>query len=357
MQAPVDASRRRLVAGGVGLLAATGVLPASALAQELPPCKQTEEAGNWRLSGELWVNSDDVSLEARAIRSRLALHEKAAPETLTASPSDTSAAVEFDPDKNLISVNWPATSLRKALGFMIAVEDEASETWHRTLGDKKLPLDSVAAELVIDDAFHSRIQTTSLNRFSVAADALTAARKLRVDLVDVRGLVTRTSGAVIASMSTTLDGFAEIMSRRGRLATNIKSRESAGSCQRVDCFVTTACCHAVGLSDDCWELRTLRSFRDRVLAERPDGQEHVARYYAVAPGLVETVCADPRGRTLLLKTYALYILPSATAASLGFNRTAFAIYRRAVLSLKKTTGELAEAAPHHSRSTTSAIRQ
>ncbi len=31
------------------------------------------------------------------------------------------------------------------------------------------------------------------------------------------------------------------------------------------CFLTTACCEVLGLSDDCFELRTLRRYRDRVL--------------------------------------------------------------------------------------------
>ena len=33
------------------------------------------------------------------------------------------------------------------------------------------------------------------------------------------------------------------------------------------CFITTACCEALGLDDDCFELRTLRRYRDQVLAK------------------------------------------------------------------------------------------
>src|SRR5690606_29479169 len=32
------------------------------------------------------------------------------------------------------------------------------------------------------------------------------------------------------------------------------------------CFLTTATCQVVGLADDCWELTTLRHFRDGWLA-------------------------------------------------------------------------------------------
>jgi hypothetical protein len=47
------------------------------------------------------------------------------------------------------------------------------------------------------------------------------------------------------------------------------------------CFITTACCETLGLSDDCFELRTLRRYRDTVLAKRPGGGYRT--YYQPAP--------------------------------------------------------------------------
>ncbi len=46
------------------------------------------------------------------------------------------------------------------------------------------------------------------------------------------------------------------------------------------CFITTACCEVLGLDDDCFELRTLRRYRDQVLAARPGGDADIARYYS-----------------------------------------------------------------------------
>ena len=37
------------------------------------------------------------------------------------------------------------------------------------------------------------------------------------------------------------------------------------------CFITSACCKALGLADDCFELRALRRYRDDVLAHEPGG--------------------------------------------------------------------------------------
>ena len=38
------------------------------------------------------------------------------------------------------------------------------------------------------------------------------------------------------------------------------------------CFITSACCEVLGLDEDCFELRALRRYRDRVLASRPGGR-------------------------------------------------------------------------------------
>src|SRR5258705_10310485 len=52
---------------------------------------------------------------------------------------------------------------------------------------------------------------------------------------------------------------------------------------RKPCFLTATCCALVGLADDCFELRTLRRYRDEVLAEMPDGRGDIDRYYGIAP--------------------------------------------------------------------------
>lgn len=62
--------------------------------------------------------------------------------------------------------------------------------------------------------------------------------------------------------------------------------ESTG---RTGCWLTSACCKAKGLSDDCNELQALRSFRDSILKEMPCGQEMIAFYYAQAPRIVKQI--------------------------------------------------------------------
>jgi hypothetical protein len=85
-----------------------------------------------------------------------------------------------------------------------------------------------------------------------------------------------------------------------------------------DCFLTTACCAQVGLADDCFELRTLRRFRDQVMLATADGRADVTRYYAVAPRVLAEM--QRRGASLpLLRLYFCDILPSVAATGLGLN--------------------------------------
>jgi len=100
------------------------------------------------------------------------------------------------------------------------------------------------------------------------------------------------------------------------------------------CFITTACCEVLGLDDDCFELRTLRHYRDEVLAKAPGGADAVARYYALAPGILAWLRAtSQRPDQTLLNVYARFILPAALAAKLGLNALAFRLYVRMVDAL------------------------
>ena len=105
------------------------------------------------------------------------------------------------------------------------------------------------------------------------------------------------------------------------------------------CFLTTACCEVVGLSDDCFELRALRRYRDRVLTTMPEGRAALAAYYLVAPTILERLPREER-TAQLLSVYMRFILPSAVAARLGFNRLAYSLYARMMDELSRGDGAL-----------------
>jgi hypothetical protein len=103
------------------------------------------------------------------------------------------------------------------------------------------------------------------------------------------------------------------------------------------CFLTTACCGMVGLSDDCFELTMLRRFRDRVMLRTAAGRRDVERYYECAPAILAAMRA--RGETGRLRgLYFGTILPSAILIRLGFDGPARRLYTRMMLRLEARYG-------------------
>jgi len=133
------------------------------------------------------------------------------------------------------------------------------------------------------------------------------------------------------TMRKALDWAAE---RRDALAEKLENNECTSP---EGCFITTACCDVLGLDDDCFELRTLRRYRDNVLAKQPGGAALIARYYALAPGVLAHLRAasDDPARALR-NVYARFVLPAALAARLGLNALAYRLYVRMLNELAGT---------------------
>lgn len=55
------------------------------------------------------------------------------------------------------------------------------------------------------------------------------------------------------------------------------------------CYITTACAMAQGLADDCYELTTLRSFRDSYMSNLKHGSDLIKTYYQYSPAIVEAI--------------------------------------------------------------------
>lgn len=119
--------------------------------------------------------------------------------------------------------------------------------------------------------------------------------------------------------------------RRDALATERDDKKCASA---ENCFITTACCEVLGLDDDCFELRSLRRYRDNVLARRAGGLADIARYYDLAPRLLARLRANaPDPDRALLGVYARYVLPAALAARFGLNQLAYTLYRGMLAAL------------------------
>ena len=80
--------------------------------------------------------------------------------------------------------------------------------------------------------------------------------------------------------------------------------------QRSDqgCYLTTACVQYKGLPDDCYELSTLRNFRDQYVTKLPNGEELVKKYYKTASQIVEIINNSANKDEIYSKMYDFILL-------------------------------------------------
>lgn len=100
------------------------------------------------------------------------------------------------------------------------------------------------------------------------------------------------------------------------------------------CFLTTACVHQYGLADNCYELETLRRYRDTYLLADESGKEMVKEYYAVAPKIVQQISKHPKKENYYAYIYQC-VQGSCRAIEDKQPKKARAIYQRMVMYLKK----------------------
>jgi hypothetical protein len=96
-----------------------------------------------------------------------------------------------------------------------------------------------------------------------------------------------------------------------------------------NCFITTACIKYFNLQDNCYELQTLRKFRDNYLLKSNEGQNLVKEYYFIAPALVKQLEVDKR-KGFLFKEIFEEIRAACNAIELGEYENAKKIYIEAV---------------------------
>lgn len=95
------------------------------------------------------------------------------------------------------------------------------------------------------------------------------------------------------------------------------------------CTVSTAVCEVIGLPDDCFELRTLRRFRDEYMRS-----EEVEEYRSWSARLLGSPFFTTKpGLAALGRFYFKTILPSVALCLLGLNDRVYRCYRRGVSRL------------------------
>jgi hypothetical protein len=99
------------------------------------------------------------------------------------------------------------------------------------------------------------------------------------------------------------------------------------------CFITTACCQARGLPDDCQELTVLRAFRDGWMSRQEGGEEMIAGYYRLAPRIVAAIETRPDVAAVWDGVYAS-VRQAVELIQRGQYEGALHVYRTAVVRLR-----------------------
>lgn len=75
------------------------------------------------------------------------------------------------------------------------------------------------------------------------------------------------------------------------------------------CYITTAVCESLSKGDDCYELRTLREYRDGYLLSSAEGSQLIQEYYDVAPTIVKHISRAPEAKVIYQDIYEQYLRP------------------------------------------------
>jgi len=102
------------------------------------------------------------------------------------------------------------------------------------------------------------------------------------------------------------------------------------------CFLTTACVEARDLPDDCYELETLREFRDGYVRSLPAGDEVIEEYYDIAPRIIEKIKASLDSSQVFEFLYESLVQKSIKLIESGRKKEAFENYKSIVRELKQT---------------------
>ena len=102
------------------------------------------------------------------------------------------------------------------------------------------------------------------------------------------------------------DTFTRYKIQKGRFS------DIDGSFKRKLCYITTAVCDSLGKEDDCYELTTLRSFRDDYMMHSKVGSTLVREYYEMAPMLVMRMNSFRESKSIYHQIYEQFIQPCIT---------------------------------------------
>lgn len=101
------------------------------------------------------------------------------------------------------------------------------------------------------------------------------------------------------------------------------------------CYITTAVCEHLDKPDDCYELTTLRDYRDHYLMQTEEGRGIVEDYYEIAPGIVMMINMRKDAEAVYSNLYQQYLVPCIEMIEAGENEACQNLYMDMVHNLQK----------------------
>lgn len=108
-----------------------------------------------------------------------------------------------------------------------------------------------------------------------------------------------------------------------------------GDSSSTTCYLTSACVYAKNLPDDCYELQTLRTFRDTWMKGSEEGQKSIEIYYDTAPKIVSAINDTVNPKAIYEKIYNEMVLPCVRLIEQNKMQETFELYKKKVYELKK----------------------
>ena len=100
------------------------------------------------------------------------------------------------------------------------------------------------------------------------------------------------------------------------------------------CYITSAVCYSLDKTDDCYELNIFRKFRDNWLRYRPDGEQLIEDYYAIAPLIVSKINKLSNSKEIYKAIWQKYLKNCLNLIESGKNQECSNLYKKMVEDLK-----------------------
>lgn len=92
------------------------------------------------------------------------------------------------------------------------------------------------------------------------------------------------------------------------------------------CYVTTAVCRSLHKPDNCYELTTLKRYRDEYLAHAEGGKELIHDYYDIAPTIVKRIEKEADAEEKYRFLWETYLKPCIRLIEAGQNEACRELY-------------------------------